>query len=198
MNIHKVEFLGSFLRPEEFPKHRLPEIAFAGRSNVGKSSVINVLLGQRRVAAVSAIPGKTRRINFFRVDHSFLFVDLPGYGYARVSKQTRGDWSRWLERYLVEREPLRGVVLLLDARHAPTPLDLQMKAWLSKIHRPAIVVATKMDKVHRGNHDQTLRAIGRELGLESGQSVLWFSARTGFGRTELWRAIESLLLKSEQ
>ncbi len=195
MKIFSFEFVKSCLAPEDYPPDHCPEIAFAGRSNVGKSSVINVLLGHKGIARVSSTPGKTRQINFFKINRSFYFVDLPGYGYARVSKEIKASWVPLLEHYLMNRKQLRGVVLLLDARHPPTDLDLQMKTWLEHAGIPLLVVITKMDKISPGDWRKVVEGYPTVLGLSPVQTVLTFSARTRAGKESLWRSIESLLAK---
>lgn len=141
------EFVISAAQPSQFPRTSYPEIAFAGRSNVGKSSLLNTLTGRKKLAKVSGTPGKTRQINFFRINGRYHFVDLPGYGYARVSKSEREEWSRVIETFISEREQLRLVVALSDIRHEPTALDRDMFVWLEDLGRPFIVVLTKYDKV---------------------------------------------------
>ena len=193
VKIFSVEFVKSCLAPEDYPRGSFPEIAFVGRSNVGKSSVINTLLGNRRIARVSSTPGKTRQIYFFRVNHAFQFVDLPGYGYARVPKGIKARWAPSIEYYLKQRRQLRGIVWLLDARHPPTDLDLQTKAWLEAARIPFLVVTTKIDKISQGDQRRSLEGHRAALGLSSTLVVFPFSAKTGAGRDLLWRSIERLL-----
>lgn len=193
MRIFSVEFVRSCLSPEDYPRGDCPEIAFVGRSNVGKSSVINTLLRHPGVARVSSTPGKTRQIYFFRVNRSFTFVDLPGYGYARVPKGIKASWAPSVEYYLEHRIQLRGLVLLLDARHPPSNLDIQMKAWLEHIGIPFLVVITKMDKISWGGQPKALEGHRTALGMSPMQTILSFSARTGAGRETLWGSIERFL-----
>ena len=195
VKIFSVEYVKSCLAPDDYPEGDFPEIAFTGRSNVGKSSVINTLLGHRRIARVSSTPGKTRQIYFFRVNHAFYFVDLPGYGYSRVSKAIKASWAPSIEYYLKQRRQLRGVVMLLDARHPPTDLDLQMKAWLEAARIPFLVVITKIDKISQGGQRRSLEGHRAALGLNSTLVVFPFSAKTGTGRDLLWRSIERLLAR---
>src|SRR5881394_2201187 len=145
--ITSTEFIISAAAERQFPSENLPEIAFVGRSNVGKSSLLNTLVGRKGIAKVSATPGKTRQINFFRVNERFMFADLPGYGFAKVSQTERDAWARLAERYMESRQDLRLVVALSDIRHSPTALDKQMFAWLDELQRSYIVVLTKLDKV---------------------------------------------------
>ena len=193
MKVHEVEFAGSCFRPEEYPREGHPEVAFVGRSNVGKSSVINTLLHWKGVARVSSTPGKTRRIFFFKVNRVLYFVDLPGYGFAKVSKEARASWAHAMEQYFSYVRKPRGVVMLLDARHPPTALDLQMKSWMEHLGIPTVFVMTKMDKVRRKDHRKSLEDLRTGLGLSQDRPVYPFSAKTGEGREDLWRAVERLL-----
>lgn len=162
MSTHTAEFILSATAPEHFPNTPFPEIAFAGRSNVGKSSLLNKLIRRKNLAHTSSTPGKTRQINFYRVDDRFQFVDLPGYGYAKVSKQERESWRRLIESYLLDREQLRLVVSLIDIRHEPTALDRDLLSWLESIGRRYAVVLTKADKVKGGMVERRVREL-REL-----------------------------------
>jgi GTP-binding protein len=191
--IRRLEFLGGQASPTGWkPTSELPEIAFSGRSNVGKSSLLNKLVRRKALARVSATPGKTREINFFRVNDAFHLVDLPGYGYARVSKSAREAWRPLIEGYLRASEYLRGVVQLIDARHPPSSDDLRMMDFLASVGVPTIVVATKVDKLSKAERTQTLAALAAQLGIEDEQ-LIPFSARTGEGRDELAQAVVSLL-----
>lgn len=154
MSAHSAEFILSATAPAHFPNTPFPEIAFAGRSNVGKSSLLNKLIRRRNLAHTSSTPGKTRQINFYRIDEKFQLVDLPGYGYAKVSKTEREAWRRLIEDYLLERDQLRLVVSLIDIRHEPTALDRDLLAWLESIGRRYAVVLTKADKVKKGMVEQ--------------------------------------------
>ena len=174
------------------PPAELPEIAFAGRSNVGKSSLLNRLVRRRAFARVSNTPGRTREVNFFRVNGTFVLVDLPGYGYARVSKTRRAEWRPLMEGYLRHSATLRGIVQLLDARRDPTDDDRQMLDLLSDIGVPTIVVVTKTDKLAAAKVRERLHALAVELELDE-QQVIPFSAVTGEGRGELAEAVVGLL-----
>jgi GTP-binding protein len=174
------------------PPTELPEVAFSGRSNVGKSSLINRLVRRRALARVSQTPGKTREINFFRVNNAFTLVDLPGYGYARVSKGMRAQWRPLIEAYLQRSGALRGVVQLIDSRHPPTKDDLQMLEFLAELGAPTIVALTKVDKLSRGEAAVRPAAVARELGLDDDQDIP-FSSVTGEGRDDLAAAIVSLI-----
>jgi GTP-binding protein len=191
--IRRLEFLGGQAAAGGWrPETDLPEIAFSGRSNVGKSSLLNTLVRRKSLARVSGTPGKTREINFFRVNDAFHLVDLPGYGYARVSKAARDAWRPLIEGYLQTSEQLRGVVQLIDARHPPSTDDLRMMDFLASIGVPTVVVATKVDKLSRTERNEKLAALGPQLGVEEEQ-LIPFSSRTGEGRDDLAQAVVSLL-----
>jgi GTP-binding protein len=180
----QAEFVVSSGKPDSFPKDRLPEIAFLGRSNVGKSSLINALTGHKRLAFTSNTPGRTQTINFYRIGEAFYFVDLPGYGYARVPLQVTAEWKSLIESYLEERETLKLACLVLDARRGWMEKDLDLKRWLEHRGRPYLVVATKTDKLNQSGQERGLRAIRQE-----GVEPLPFSAQTGRGVREIWQAI---------
>ena len=191
--IRRLEFLGGQASATGWkPTSELPEIAFSGRSNVGKSSLLNKLVRRKALARVSATPGKTREINFFRVNDAFHLVDLPGYGYARVSRTARDAWRPLIEGFLRTSEQLRGVVQLIDARHPPSNDDLRMMEFLGSLGVPTIVVATKVDKLAKAERNRTLAALAAQLGIEDEQ-LIPFSARTGEGRDDLAQAVVSLL-----
>ena len=174
---------------EELPKDGLPEVAFAGRSNVGKSSLINTLLGKKRLAQTSSTPGKTRTINFYRVEEKLYLVDLPGYGFAKVSEAMRRQWRRLIETYFETSEQLRGAVVIVDARHEPTELDVQMARWLADLQIPFLVAATKSDKLSSSALQRALKK-HRETFLALGAlEVLPFSAVKKTGKKELWQRI---------
>jgi GTP-binding protein len=191
--IRRLEFIGGQAAPEGWrPESGLPEIAFSGRSNVGKSSLLNALVGRKALARVSATPGKTREINFFRVNDAFLLVDLPGYGYARVSKEARAAWRPLIERYLRESATLRGVVQLIDARHDPTPDDMQMLEFLAELGAPTIVALTKIDKLRARERAARVSDTVARLGVDEEQ-VIPFSSVTREGRDDLAAAIVELV-----
>ena len=171
-----------------FPGDRLPEVAFLGRSNVGKSSLINALTGQKGLAFTSSTPGRTQTINFYRIDGAFYLVDLPGYGYARVPPERMLEWKKLVDEYLGNRETLEISCLILDTRRGWTEKDLDLKRWLEHHGRPYLVVATKTDKLNRSEAERGLRAI-RQEGIEP----LPFSALTGRGVREIWQAIVKTL-----
>ncbi len=167
MKIRSAEFILSASKAGQFPTPSLPEIAFAGRSNVGKSTLINSLLNRKKLVKTSATPGKTQLINFFRINDEFHFVDLPGYGFAKVPGSVRLKWKDLVEDYLRERETLRNVVLIIDCRHNPTVQDRQLMEWLQHYQRPALIVASKIDKLKRGQVQKHLKQIQNDLSLET-------------------------------
>jgi GTP-binding protein len=191
--VRDLEFLGGMATPRGWrPETTLPEIAFAGRSNVGKSSLINALLRRSKAARVSNTPGRTREINFFKINDAFVLVDLPGYGYARISKDRKSEWKPMIEGYLRGSQNLRGIVQLLDVRHDPTPEDLQMLDFLAQVGVPTMVVMTKTDKLSKAQAAARITAISASLGLEDDQ-VIAFSSVTGAGRDDLAESLMSLV-----
>ncbi|MEE8242134.1 MAG: ribosome biogenesis GTP-binding protein YihA/YsxC [candidate division NC10 bacterium] len=197
MKVTSTEFVGSATGPRDFPRDRGPEIAFAGRSNVGKSSLLNRLLGRRKLARVSKTPGRTQTINFFRINGgAFYFVDLPGYGYAKVSERMRRSWAGMVEGYLRDRQMLRAVVMIVDARHPPTPLDQELRAWLDATRIPHLAVLTKVDKVSRGGRRRSREIAAAALKMRDPEQVLFFSAVTGEGERELWQHLAQYLQHS--
>jgi len=191
--IRKLEFLGGMAAASGWrPESDLPEIAFAGRSNVGKSSLLNKLVGRRSLARVSRTPGRTREINFFRVNDLFVLADLPGYGYARISKERKAEWRPLLEMYLAKTPRLAGVVQLLDMRREPSEDDVAMLDFLAELEMPTIVVLTKSDKLSRAAASERADAIARSLQLDPEQTIP-FSSVTGEGRDELATAIATLV-----
>jgi GTP-binding protein len=184
----QAEFVISSANPATFPSAGLPEVAFLGRSNVGKSSLINALTGQHRLAFTSNTPGRTQTINFYKVDGHYFFVDLPGYGYARVPSAVMLEWKKLIEHYLTKRETLKLSCLILDARRGWTDKDLDLKQWLEAHGRPYLVIATKMDKLKQSEVERGLRAIRQE-----GVEPLPFSAVTGRGVREIWQTITTQL-----
>ena len=195
--VRRLEFLGPMTSAGGWrPESTLPEVAFAGRSNVGKSSLINRLVNRKKLARVSNTPGRTREINFFRVNDDFVLVDLPGYGYAKISKERRAAWRPLIEDYLRGSKQLRGIVHLLDARHDPTRDDLQMLEFLADLGVPTIVVATKTDKLPRAQVATRVRELAQAAGVSEDQ-LIPFSAVTGSGRAELAEAIVGLVASGE-
>lgn len=191
--IRKLEFIGGMSSAEGWrPESELPEVAFAGRSNVGKSSLLNTLVRRKSFARVSRTPGRTREINFFRVNSHFVLADLPGYGYARISKEKKADWKPLIEGYLRRTPALAGVVQLLDIRRDPNDDDLQMLDYLAELELPTVVVLTKIDKLSRLQMEARAEEIMESLSLSREQTIP-FSATTGDGRDELAEAIAALV-----
>src|SRR5688572_22415837 len=191
--VKSIEFLGGMAQAGGWrPETTLPEVAFAGRSNVGKSSLLNTLVRRKKAARVSNTPGRTREINFFDVNGEFVLADLPGYGYAKVSKERKAAWRPLIEGYLKGSLRLRGVVLLLDSRREPSSDDLQMLDFLAQRETPTIVIATKVDKLPNAERSRRIEALALQAGVEVEQ-VIPFSAVTGEGRDDLAEAIEGLL-----
>ena len=194
--IRSLEFLGPMATADGWrPTHTFPEIAFAGRSNVGKSSLLNALVRRKAFARVSRTPGRTREINFFAVNGAFVFADLPGYGYARISKTRQAEWRPLIEGFLRGSAQLKGIVQLLDIRHEPTEDDRQMLDLLAEIGLPTVVAVTKTDKLSRPQVAARVKEIAGQLSLDEEQ-VIPFSAVTGAGRDELAEAVVALLAQS--
>ncbi len=198
MQILRSEFLTSAAAADGFPVDGLPEIAVVGRSNVGKSSLLNKLAQRRALARTSSTPGKTRLVNFFQIERRertpLLLVDLPGYGWARVAKRERAAWQRLIEGYLTGRRPLRGVLLLVDSRRDPGDDERDFLPWLARMGVPVLLVVTKLDKLRAAEREKRLRAITTELGIPR-QAMLLTSAETGAGIEELWAAIDALIVR---
>lgn len=193
MKVLNAAFLKSTIEPGQFPKDGRPEFAFAGRSNVGKSTLLNALMGRKGLAKTSSTPGKTQTLNFFDINSQIYFVDLPGYGYAKVPKDLKDQWNRVMLDYLNNRKPLRMVAALLDARHKPTELDIQIIDLLDDAEKPTLIVATKIDKLKRGQRAKQMKLIREALGLDEDALVLPCSAVTGEGVRELWQVIDDIL-----
>ena len=190
MNIHNVEFLISAASPKDFPGNRLPEIAFSGKSNVGKSSVINRILNRKNFARVGEKPGKTIHVNYFTVDKACYFVDLPGYGYAQVSQKEKERWGKLMEDYFAADRIDLGI-LIVDHRHPPTNNDVTMARWFLDSGCPFVVVANKLDKVKKSQAAAALKTIREDLELPEDCPIIPFSAEKGTGRDELMRYILS-------
>ena len=185
MNLHNAEFIRSVANLNDCPKDRLPQIAFAGRSNVGKSSVINKLLLRKNFARVGEAPGKTTHINYFLIDKAMYLVDLPGYGYAKVPKHEKERWAKLIESYFADPDLITLGVLIVDARHKPTANDITMANWFQQSGRPYVVVANKLDKLKKSEIEPNLQTIRQVLELGEDVQVIPFSAEKGIGRDDL-------------
>jgi len=192
VKITSAEFVKSAFEQSHWVTGGLPEIAFLGRSNVGKSSLINSLLMRKGLARTSNTPGRTQSINFFLINETFFFADLPGYGYARVSKAMRSDWGKMAEEYLSDRAELALCIQLVDSRHAPTGLDIQLNEWLEFNHKPHLIVATKADKISRNELQRSLAVMRKAL---PGAEILGYSATKGTGRDMAWGRIIAAMEK---
>lgn len=193
LKINNAVFCGSFVKLEQLPQDNKPEIALVGRSNVGKSSLINKVLNRKKLAKSSSTPGKTRTINYYLIENFWYFVDLPGYGYAKVSKEEQKKWSHMIETFLQKREQLRGVIHLLDIRHPPNQNDILMKKWLESIDIPVMTIATKADKVTRSEKSKNLATIRKVLALPADLTPLSFSSQTGEGVEEIHNCLAEIL-----
>mgnify|MGYP003362258277 CR=1 FL=1 len=191
MEVHNVELVMSAVATSQYPTTGYPEIALSGRSNVGKSSLINVLINRNSYARTSSQPGKTQTLNFYQVEDQLYFVDVPGYGYAKVSKKDREKFGQMIETYLTNRSTLRGVIILVDARHAPTKDDVTMYEWMHYYKMPLLVVATKSDKIARGKWNKQESLIKKTLNFQAGDDFIPFSAKTKAGKADVWAWIES-------
>ena len=190
MEVHNVDLTISAVRPDQYPKTNYPEVALVGRSNVGKSSLTNVLINRRNFAHTSSQPGKTQTLNFYAVEDQLYFVDVPGYGYAKVSKKERERFGQMIEQYLTQRNQLRGAILLVDGRHAPTADDVSMYQWLQYYHIPTLVVATKIDKVKGNTWNRQESLIKKTLGLAASDQLVLFSAVNKTGKDAVWQWID--------
>ncbi|MFD2046241.1 ribosome biogenesis GTP-binding protein YihA/YsxC [Ornithinibacillus salinisoli] len=193
MKVTNAEIVISAVSQKQYPNDQLPEIALAGRSNVGKSSFVNKLINRKNLARTSSKPGKTQTLNFYRINDAFYFVDVPGYGYAKVSKVERKKWGVMMEEYFQTRQNLKAVLLITDIRHEPTNDDVQMYEFLKHFDLPVIVVATKLDKIPKGKRAKHLKRTIQTLQVEQDDIVLPFSAETGEGKDEAWGILKQYL-----
>jgi GTP-binding protein len=189
MKVNQAEFVISAVSPKQYPQGALPEIALAGRSNVGKSSFINKMINRKNLARTSSKPGKTQTLNYYLINGEMYFVDLPGYGYAKVSKTEKEKWGPMMEQYLETREPLKAVIHVIDVRHLPTKDDRGMFEYLKHYGIPVIVVATKADKIPKGKWQKHVKDIRTTLQMDKEDVLILFSSETGQGKEEAWRAI---------
>jgi GTP-binding protein len=197
MKVNNAEFIISAVGPDQYPVDALPEIALAGRSNVGKSSLINKLIQRKNLARTSSQPGKTQQLNYYRVNNGLYLVDFPGYGYAKVSKTQREQFGTMIETYLQEREPHKLQLLVIDIRHEPSKDDQLMYKWLKHFQIPTCIVATKADKIPRSKWDKHIKMIKTTLEIEPGDDVVLFSSETGLGRDQLWAIINEAISDPE-
>jgi GTP-binding protein len=195
VKVNTAEIVISAVGPKQYPEGNLPEIALAGRSNVGKSSFINKMIHRKNLARTSSKPGKTQTLNFYILNESFYFVDVPGYGFAKVSKTEREAWGKMIEQYLVERDQLKAVVQLVDLRHPPSKDDCLMYDWLKYHELPVIVVATKSDKIPKGKWDKHKKVVKETLNMDPTDKIVLFSSETGQGKDEAWGILNSYLTK---
>ena len=192
MIIRSAKFICSAVTPEHYPPADLPEVAFAGRSNVGKSSLINKILNRKKLVRTSKTPGRTQLLNFFEINKIYRFVDLPGYGYAKVPAEVQKRWRPMVENYLTSRSNMRGMVLLLDIRREPSKEDLNLWHWLQTMSIEVVKVITKADKLSRNKRNKQIAAIAKTLGCKK-EELIEFSAMTGEGRHEIWKELLRLL-----
>ncbi len=192
MVLNNAKFEITAVKPSQYPASNVSEVAFVGRSNVGKSSIINALLNRKNLARVGAAPGKTREINFYNIDNSLYFVDLPGYGYASVSKDKKSTWFDIVETYLYSRHQLKLIIMLVDIRHSPSAEDKMMYDWLISNNVPHLIVASKADKISRGQINPRLQDIVKVLGVKEGIEMVPFSSETKSGRDILLNHIQRM------
>lgn len=193
MNVNNVELSAVCGRKDQYPNTELPEVAFVGKSNVGKSSLINCMVNRKSLARTSQSPGKTRTINFYNVENILHFVDLPGYGYARAAKSEIAKWGKMIEEYLLERPQLKSIILLIDIRHEPSKNDKIMYDWLKHYGYKIIIVLTKSDKLKRSQINKHLSIISKSLELDKEDILLPFSSENRDGRDNLWNIIKSVI-----
>lgn len=193
MKIIKSDLHAIAVGPSQYPKDELPEIAFAGRSNVGKSSFINSMINRANLARTSGKPGKTRTINFYIINESFRFVDLPGYGYAQVSKSEREKWGHIIEEYLTERENLREIILIVDIRHEPSEQDLIMYNWIKSFGYKGFVIATKSDKISKSRFQKHVNIIKKKLDIEDTSLILPYSSDNKLNKEKAWQVLGDIL-----
>ncbi len=198
MKINNVEFVTSAVRRSQYPEGNTPEFLLVGRSNVGKSSFINTLMNRKNLARTSSIPGKTQTLNFYLINDTFYFVDVPGYGFARVSQKLKNKFGEMIEDYLKERENLKMVFMIIDARHKPTEDDILMYNYLNYYNIPVTIIATKSDKISKNNYDKNIKLIRDTLNLTEDTKIILFSSLKKTGKSETYEIIEEVLNIKEQ
>lgn len=198
MNVTKAEMIITAGLSSQFPVHDMPEIAFAGKSNVGKSSLLNAMLNRKALARTSSQPGKTQTINFYNVQDTYMFVDLPGYGYAKVSEKEKIQWGKLIERYLHSSKQLKAVFLLIDIRHDPSANDKMMYEWIVSQGYNPIIIATKLDKLKRSQVAKHVKMIKQGLDLVPGTQIIPFSSVSKQGREEIWELVEKNFLNETE
>lgn len=191
MQVNNVSMNLSAVSSRQYPDEGYPEIALLGRSNVGKSSLINTLINRKSFARTSSTPGKTQTLNFYNIEDLLYLVDVPGYGFAKVSKKQREEFGVMIEEYLTTRQPLKGVVILVDGRHAPSEDDISMYQFVSYYHIPTLIVATKMDKVKRNQWNKSISQVTKTMGINQTDNLQLFSSETKYGKDEVWDWIEA-------
>jgi len=198
MKIHCAEFVTSAVGPEGYPETELPEVAFIGRSNVGKSSLINNLVRRKKLAKTSSVPGKTQTINFYTINESIGLVDLPGYGFTKAPQKVSRQWRKFIDEYFRLRHTLLGVIQLIDIRHEPTAMDIRVCNWLQETGLLAAVCAVKADKLTRNHQNKAIKPIRKKLRLQNRLELIVHSSNTGIGREELWETITHLFDFSDE
>ncbi|PLT32370.1 ribosome biogenesis GTP-binding protein YihA/YsxC [Bacillus sp. V5-8f] len=193
MKVTSADIVISAVKPEQYPTDPLPEFALAGRSNVGKSSFINKMINRKSLARTSSKPGKTQTLNFYIINDELHFVDVPGYGYAKVSKTERAAWGKMIETYFTSRKQLRAALLIVDLRHPPSSDDVMMYDFLKHHELPCIVIATKADKIPKGKWQKHLKVVRETLDLDPEDQLILFSGETGQGKEQAWSALQSLM-----
>lgn len=193
MKVTKAEIVISAVSEKQYPDNNLPEIALAGRSNVGKSSFINKLINRKNLARTSSKPGKTQTLNFYLINDAFHFVDVPGYGYAKVSKREREKWGKMMEEYFTKRSTLKLAVLIVDIRHKPTNDDVMMYDFLKYYNMTVLVIATKLDKIPKNKKQQHLQQVINTLEMEKEDTIIPFSSETGEGKDATWNFLQQYL-----
>lgn len=196
INPNHVDILISAVKPEQYPELDLPEVALSGRSNVGKSTFINTMIGRKNMARTSQQPGKTQTLNFYNIDNQLIFVDVPGYGYAKVSKKQREAFGKMIETYITTRQALKLVIQLVDLRHPPTEDDILMYDFLKHYDIPTLIIATKEDKIPKGKIQKHIKIIKETLELEPGDSIISYSSLNKAKAPLIWNAIDSFLVNN--